>query len=135
MNSHQSQALTVSTVGLTRYTGPLGRFLEQQQAEKAAATLRAMRTNITEMLDAELFSSEECQRCTASVEGCQCVARLQRWFRNVYRVRQERQLALAVAQRAQRGRTADYAAELAHQAEAAGFLAETGLSYADLLSL
>jgi hypothetical protein len=135
MNSHQPQALTVGTVGLTRYTGPLGRFLETQREEKAAAILRSMRTNITEMLDAELFSSEECQRCTANVEQCQCLAQLQRWFRNVHRLRTERQLALAVAQRAQRGRTADYAAGLTHQAEAAEFIAETGYSYSDLLSL
>ncbi|WP_324675104.1 hypothetical protein [Hymenobacter sp. GOD-10R] len=135
MNHHQSQVLTVGMVGLTRYTGPLGRFLEQQREEKAAAILRSMRTNITGMLDAELFSSEECQRCTANVEQCHCVAQLQRWFRNMYRVRTERQLAQAVVQRTQRGRTADYAAGLTHQTEAAEFMEETGLSYLDILTL
>jgi hypothetical protein len=101
-----------------------------------AMLLNTMRRNILAILsDTTVFDQAECQRCRDNVQGCQCVARLQRWFRNVYRVRNERELAQTVAQRAARGRTADYAAELAHEARHAAFTAETGLTYSDLAHL
>ncbi|TGE24761.1 hypothetical protein E5K00_06020 [Hymenobacter aquaticus] len=101
-----------------------------------AMMLSTMRRNILGMLeDTAVFDRAECLRCAENVQKCDCVARLQRWFRNVYRVRTERELAQAVALRASRGRTADHAAELAHEARHADFTAETGLTYSDLLAL
>ncbi|SNR92579.1 hypothetical protein [Hymenobacter mucosus] len=92
---------TTATVAqhLPAYTGPLGRFLQRQEEVKQAAqqaeTLRAMRANIMAVMnDAYLFSEVELLRANDSVYQCECVAQLQRWFRNVYRVYQEREASL-----------------------------------------
>ncbi|HEX8348380.1 MAG TPA: hypothetical protein VF598_00330, partial [Hymenobacter sp.] len=61
--------------------------------------------------------------------------RLHVWQRNVARVLTERQLAQAITQRAQRGRTSDYAAALAATRAQAAFTAETGLTWAEVATL
>lgn len=75
----------------SKYSGPLGRSLKKQADEQAAATLSAMCNNVLGLVeDQELFTDEERAKTLDKVEQCQCVAQLQRWFRNVYRVYQDR---------------------------------------------
>lgn len=78
---------------LPHYSGPLGRFLhEQTQARAAAATLASMRANVLGLVeDQALFNKVERAATEASVAKCQCVAQLQRWFRNLYRLRSSRE--------------------------------------------
>ncbi|QIX62289.1 hypothetical protein HER32_14320 [Hymenobacter sp. BT18] len=90
---------------LPRYKGPLGRFLKKQQEAKEAAaeaqklaTISSMRNNVLGLVeDPHLFSDAERARTAASVAGCGCVARLQRWFRNVYRIAKHREDCLQLA--------------------------------------
>ncbi|WP_149866979.1 hypothetical protein [Solirubrum puertoriconensis] len=91
---------------MPRYKGPLGNFLKEQhrlkdekaRAVMAAATLRSMRTNVLALVeDSPVFSPVERQRTAESIEQCQCIAQLQRWFRNVYRLRNEREESLQLA--------------------------------------
>jgi hypothetical protein len=99
-----AQGATVSVAAaLPQYRGPLGRFLEQQreaaeaqaQAAMAAATVRSMRANVLAMVqESPMFSEAERISTAVSVEACECVVQLQRWFRNVHRLRQEREDAV-----------------------------------------
>ena len=94
----QAPAATIVAASKT-YTGPLGRFLQKQAEVKAAAhtaTLRSMRANIMEMMIEPLFSPAERLRANDSVYQTTCVAQLQTWFRNVYRVYTERAAALCM---------------------------------------
>ncbi|WP_324671510.1 hypothetical protein [Hymenobacter sp. GOD-10R] len=123
---------------LRRYTGPLSRFLEKQAEAKSQAvaeaakadTLRAMRNNVLSLVeDTALFTDTERLRTNDSVYQTTCVAQLQRWFRNVYRVSQER------TARALRLGTSDLAGELAYNSRLADLLDESGLTHSELLSL
>lgn len=84
---------------LPSYSGPLGRFLHKQsEARAAAAVLASMRANVLGLLDDnDLFTDAERLATAASVNDCPCVAQLQRWFRNVYRLRSERETSLRMA--------------------------------------
>jgi hypothetical protein len=84
---------------LPSYSGPLGRFLHRQtEARAAAATLVSMRANVLGLLDDyHVFTDAERATAAAAVALCPCVARLQRWFRNVYRLRTERETSLRMA--------------------------------------
>ena len=77
------------------YAGPLGRFLARQDVARATAALDTMRANIMGLVeDPNLFSEEERTRATANVASCLCLAQLQRWFRNVYRLLKQRENSL-----------------------------------------
>ena len=103
--AHVATTTLVATT-LPAYAGSLARFLERQAAAKAAAlaeaqqeqTLHDMRANITSLVaEAGLFTEEEQLRANDNVHQTTCVAQLQRWFRNVYRIYQERALSLGVS--------------------------------------
>ncbi|NVO33271.1 hypothetical protein [Hymenobacter lapidiphilus] len=80
------------------YTGPLGRHIARQEATAAEqATIRAMRANIMGMMIEPLFNPAERLRANDSVYQTECVAKLQRWFRNVYRVYKERENSVYLA--------------------------------------
>ena len=80
------------------YTGPLGRHIAHQQAQaQQQATINAMRANIAAMMIEPLFDAGEQLRCNDSIYQTECVAKLQTWFRNVYRVYQERESSLYMA--------------------------------------
>ena len=84
------------------YNGPLGRALARKAAEilppATETLLHTMRVNILELVaDRDLFSEVEHLRTNDSVYQCQSMAKLQTWFRNVYRVRQQRQMSLRLA--------------------------------------
>jgi len=84
------------------YTGPLARFLKKQAEVKEARTtatqLATMRANVLALVeDPHLFSEAERTRAAANVAGCHCLAQLQRWFRNVYRLLKERETSLHMA--------------------------------------
>lgn len=88
---------------LPRYRGPLARFIARQHAAtaeaEAAARLATMRNNVQAMLDEPgLFSEAERTAGAVALAACHCLARLQRWFSNVYRLlvsRREAALQLA----------------------------------------
>ena len=96
-NALLATALTVAT-NLPAYTGPLSRFLKRQAQVTADAsakaeqrTLSAMRHNVLALVeDPCLFTDAERLRTNDSVYQCSCVAQLQRWFRNVHRVYEQR---------------------------------------------
>ena len=99
MKTHAPAATSMKVAGtLPTYRGPLGRFLakqaEVQQARQAAATLANMRANVLSLVEEDQFTPTERARTLASVGTCACVAQLQRWFRNVYRVLNERRNSL-----------------------------------------
>jgi len=94
-----------------------------------------LRLHLSELLRDEVFAEDERLRANDAVYQSENATQLQRWQRNVERVRHERQLAQAVTNREQRGRTSDYSGELHANLAEDAVLAETGLSYADVLSL
>ncbi|MBO3273196.1 hypothetical protein [Hymenobacter defluvii] len=94
-----------------------------------------LRVHLSELLRDSVFAEDERLRANDSIYQTEDISRLQAWQRNVERVLHERQLAQAVANREQHGRTSDYAGELRASLAEDAFLAETGLSYADVLSL
>jgi len=97
--------------------------------------LALLRVHLSELLRDAVFAEDERLRANDAIYQTEDAQRLQVWQRNVVRILSERQLAQAVVNREQRGRTSDYAAELAAAHEEQAFTAETGLSYADLLRL
>jgi len=97
--------------------------------------LALLRVHLSELLRHQVFAEDERLRANDAIYQTEDSKRLQIWQRNVGRVLSERQLAHAITQREQRGRTSDYAAELTAAHEEQAFTAETGLSYADLLRL
>lgn len=94
-----------------------------------------LRVHLSELLRDAVFAEEERLRANDAIYQMDDAQRLLLWQRNVARVLSERQLAQAMVSREQRGRTSDYAAELAAANQEAAFTVETGLSYADLLRL
>ncbi|TGE07713.1 hypothetical protein [Hymenobacter fodinae] len=102
MQTATTTKATTATVAahLSAYTGPLANFLKRQAEVKAAAAeqqaaLQAMRANITGLVsDPHLFTDTERLLTNDSVYQCESIPQLQRWFRNVYRVYQEREGSL-----------------------------------------
>lgn len=77
---------------LPGFRGSLSDFSAVQlQAIAKAQTLQSMRANILYLVeDTQLFTDTERKAAAASVANCQCVAQLQRWFRNVSRLERHR---------------------------------------------
>jgi hypothetical protein len=97
--------------------------------------LALLRVHLSELLRHAVFAEDERLRANDAIYQTEDPKRLQVWQRNIVRVLSERQLAQAVVNREQRGRTSDYAGELATASQEAAFTAEIGLSYAELLRL
>jgi hypothetical protein len=97
MKTHAPAAILKVAATLPTYTGPLGRFLKKQaEAKAAAATLAAMRANVLDLVEEDQFTEAERAAAAVRVTACSCVAQLQRWFRNVYRVLTERRALLCL---------------------------------------
>ena len=96
-NALAATALTIAA-NLPAYTGPLSRFLKRQAqvtVEAEQRTLSAMRYNVLALVeDPCLFTETERLRTNDSVYQCTCLAQLQRWFRNTYRVYKQRRQVL-----------------------------------------
>jgi len=97
--------------------------------------LALLRVHLSELLRHAVFAEDERLRANDAIYQTEDAARLQTWQRNVTRLLSERQLAQAVLNREERGRTSDYAGAVIAAGQEAAFTAETGLSYADLLRL
>ncbi|OUJ67847.1 hypothetical protein, partial [Hymenobacter crusticola] len=95
--------------------------------------LALLRVHLSELLRDAVFAEDERLRANDAIYQMEDTKRLQVWQRNVNRVLYERQLAQAVINREQRGRTSDYAGAVTAAGQEAAFTAETGLSYAELL--
>jgi hypothetical protein len=67
----------------------------QAEVKASAAILASMRANVLDLVeDPALFSEAERTATAASVAHCNCLVQLQRWFRNVHRVLNERRNSL-----------------------------------------
>jgi hypothetical protein len=63
--------------------------------DEVASTINTLRHNVLALVEQpDMFTDTERLRTNDSVYQCDCVAQLQHWFRNVYRVYEQRIAAL-----------------------------------------